>query len=50
MRKWSIKIYILDDEGNEHSANVFNKVVYKLHPSFENPHQSRSYCSSEKHC
>lgn len=42
MRQWNVKLYILDQDGNKHPATCFNKVVYNLHPSFENPHQSAS--------
>lgn len=37
MRAWSMRIFLLDEEGNEHTADVFTKVVYNLHPTFENP-------------
>lgn len=40
MREWSAKIFMVDDQGNEHPADCFNKVVYNLHPSFEQPVQS----------
>lgn len=40
MRAWNLRIFILDEEGNELAADVFTKVVYNLHPTFENPHQS----------
>ncbi|KAI0598626.1 yeats family-domain-containing protein [Biscogniauxia sp. FL1348] len=40
MKEWSVKIYLLDEDGNEHPANVFTKAVYNLHPSFENPQQT----------
>lgn len=40
MRAWSMRIFILDNEGNERTADVFTKVVYNLHPTFENPVQS----------
>ncbi|GKT54200.1 transcription initiation factor TFIID TFIIF subunit [Colletotrichum tofieldiae] len=40
MRKWSIVIYIVGEDGEEHPADCFQKVVYNLHPSFENPTQS----------
>lgn len=35
MRKWDIEIWLLDDQGNEVTANVFEKATYNLHPSFE---------------
>ncbi|KAF4968283.1 hypothetical protein FSARC_4310 [Fusarium sarcochroum] len=40
MREWSIKVFLLDEDGNERPADVFTKVVYNLHPTFENPVQS----------
>jgi transcription initiation factor TFIID/TFIIF subunit len=39
MREWSIRLVMLDEAGNEHPADCFNKVVYNLHPSFANPTQ-----------
>jgi transcription initiation factor TFIID/TFIIF subunit len=41
MRAWSLKLFLLDEEGNERPADVFTKVVYNLHPTFENPVQSK---------
>ncbi|KAI4861605.1 SAS complex, SAS5 subunit/transcription initiation factor IID, subunit 14 [Hypoxylon rubiginosum] len=35
MKEWSVKIYIVDQQGNDHPANCFTKVTYNLHPSFE---------------
>jgi hypothetical protein len=35
MRSWSIEIYLLDEQGQEVPANVFEKATYNLHPSFE---------------
>ncbi|KAI1164197.1 transcription initiation factor IIF-like protein [Nemania serpens] len=40
MKQWNVKLYILDQDGNKHTASCFTKVVYNLHPSFENPHQT----------
>lgn len=40
MRQWSIEIYLLDDEGKEIPATIFDKVVYHLHPTFSNPNRS----------
>ncbi|CEJ92091.1 Putative Transcription initiation factor TFIID subunit 14 [[Torrubiella] hemipterigena] len=40
MREWSIRVAMVDSEGNERPADVFTKVVYNLHPTFENPTQS----------
>lgn len=42
MREWSMKVFVLDQDGNQHPADVFQKVVYNLHPTFENPVQSWS--------
>ncbi|KAI1344327.1 transcription initiation factor IIF-like protein [Xylariaceae sp. FL0016] len=40
MKEWSVKIFLLDQAGNKHPANVFTKAVYNLHPSFEKPQQT----------
>ncbi|KAF2278658.1 putative Ran-specific GTPase-activating protein 1 [Westerdykella ornata] len=40
MRQWSIELWLLDDNGNEVPANVFEKAVYNLHPSFERARQT----------
>lgn len=40
MREWSLKVFLLDEDGNERSADVFTKVVYNLHPTFEDPVQT----------
>ncbi|KAM3510612.1 hypothetical protein MY11210_005742 [Beauveria gryllotalpidicola] len=40
MREWSIRLFLLDEDGNEHPGDVFTKVVYNLHQTFENPVQS----------
>ncbi|KAL0931384.1 transcription initiation factor subunit [Colletotrichum truncatum] len=40
MRKWSIVLYVIGEDGEEHPADCFQKVVYNLHPSFENPTQT----------
>lgn len=37
MRGWSMRIFLLDEEGNERPADMFTKVVYNLHPTFETP-------------
>jgi hypothetical protein len=34
LRSWSIEVYLINDHGEQVSANVFDKVTYKLHPSF----------------
>jgi transcription initiation factor IIF auxiliary subunit len=40
MRAWSVEVWLLDDDGNQTQSNVFEKVVYKLHPSFPKPTQT----------
>lgn len=41
MRKWSVKVLLLDKDKKEHPANCFTKVIYHLHPSFAEPDQSK---------
>lgn len=50
MRKWSVEIFLLDQQGKQHKADCFQKVVYNLHPSFENPTQSESYLTRLPPC
>lgn len=45
MRKWNVKVFVLDQAGKEHKADCFTKVVFNLHPSFENPVQSKPVVS-----
>ncbi|OKP10656.1 Transcription initiation factor TFIID subunit 14 [Penicillium subrubescens] len=33
-REWSIEIWLLNDKGEQVPATVFDKVIYRLHPSF----------------
>lgn len=49
MRSWSIEICLLDEHGQEILANVFEKAVYNLHPSFERPKQSMKLSPSMNH-
>ncbi|KAI9803458.1 MAG: hypothetical protein M1826_004959 [Phylliscum demangeonii] len=37
IRAWNISIYMLDEHGQEKPASVFEKAVYKLHPTFPKP-------------
>uniref|UniRef100_A0A060T1Y5 ARAD1C24860p n=1 Tax=Blastobotrys adeninivorans TaxID=409370 RepID=A0A060T1Y5_BLAAD len=37
MRRWSIIISLLGPNDVEMPANIFDKVTYKLHPTFKNP-------------
>lgn len=46
MKEWTVEIYILDQDGKEKPARCFTKAVYNLHPSFDNPVQSRSPASN----
>ncbi|KAI9678578.1 MAG: hypothetical protein M1817_005635 [Caeruleum heppii] len=41
MRAWNIRVFLLDENGQEIPASIFEKAVYKLHPSFPNPTQSK---------
>jgi transcription initiation factor TFIID/TFIIF subunit len=34
IRRWSIEIFVLNEHGEEVPATLFNKVTYRLHPSF----------------
>jgi transcription initiation factor TFIID/TFIIF subunit len=40
MRKWSIELSVLGPNNQELPAIVFDKVTYKLHPTFQNPTRS----------
>lgn len=40
MREWSIKIVVLGPNGEELPATMFDKVTYRLHPTFHNPNRS----------
>jgi len=42
MKEWTVEVYVLDQDGKEKAARCFTKVVYHLHPSFDNPVQSKS--------
>lgn len=44
MRKWHIKLFLLDEHGEPKPAKVFQKAVYHLHPSFAEPTQSTHVC------
>lgn len=35
MRQWSIQISLLNHDGEEVPATIFEKATYKLHPSFD---------------
>ncbi|KAI9687797.1 MAG: hypothetical protein M1822_001877 [Bathelium mastoideum] len=34
MRTWNISVFLLDEAGNDVEASIFEKVTYKLHPTF----------------
>lgn len=40
VRQWSIEIALLNQEGKEVPATIFDKVVYHLHPTFANPNRT----------
>lgn len=50
MKEWTVEVYILDEAGKEKPARCFQKVIYNLHPSFENPVQSRSALAEVAAC
>ena len=37
VRQWSIRVFVLGPDGEELAASLFDKVTYKLHPTFANP-------------
>jgi transcription initiation factor TFIID/TFIIF subunit len=37
MRKWTCQLTLLGPNDQEVPANIFDKVTYKLHPTFKNP-------------
>lgn len=37
MRKWTCELSVLGPNDQELPANIFDKVTYKLHPTFKNP-------------
>ncbi|KAK9464472.1 yeats family-domain-containing protein [Lipomyces arxii] len=39
MRKWSVKVSLVGPNGEELPANIFDKVTYRLHPTFQNPNR-----------
>lgn len=44
LRSWSIEIYLLNEHGEEVPATLFDKVIYRLHPSFgERANQSELF-------
>ncbi|EFX03187.1 transcription initiation factor subunit [Grosmannia clavigera kw1407] len=51
MKEWTVEVYVLDESGKERPARCFQKVVYNLHPSFENPvqtfHEPPFKCTNE---
>lgn len=34
-REWWIEVYLVNDKGELVPANIFDKVIYHLHPSFD---------------
>lgn len=43
MREWSIRIFVMGPNGEELPATIFDKVTYKLHPTFTNPTRGAYY-------
>lgn len=50
IRKWSIEIYFVRDDGKAVEASIFDKVMYELHPSFgpKRAKQSKSHLHSDQ--
>jgi len=42
LREWTVEVHLVDDNGNDKPARVFEKVVYNLHPTFPKPVQGKS--------
>ncbi|KAK7204190.1 transcription initiation factor TFIID subunit 14 [Myxozyma melibiosi] len=40
MRKWSVRVCLVGPSGEEVPANIFDKVTYRLHPTFNNPNRT----------
>ncbi|KTW29706.1 hypothetical protein T552_04094 [Pneumocystis carinii B80] len=40
MRKWSVSLVALSEDGQELPAAFIDKVTYKLHPTFQSPNRS----------
>ncbi|QDS75847.1 hypothetical protein FKW77_001408 [Venturia effusa] len=40
MRAWNIELWLIDDQGQQVPATVFEKVMYELHPTFAKPKQT----------
>ena len=43
MREWSIKVYVVGPNGEDLPATIFDRVTYKLHPTFQNPNRSTCF-------
>ncbi|SCV05765.1 LANO_0H14686g1_1 [Lachancea nothofagi CBS 11611] len=37
MREWQVDLWVLTADGEEIPANIFEKCIYRLHPTFTNP-------------
>jgi transcription initiation factor IIF auxiliary subunit len=42
MRQWSMETWLINDQGEQIPATVFEKVTYELHPTFAKPKQCKS--------
>lgn len=40
VRQWNLELVLLNEEGQEVPASIFEKVVYHLHPTFANPNRT----------
>ena len=39
MREWSIRLFVVGPNGEELPATMFDRVTYRLHPTFQNPNR-----------
>jgi len=40
MREWSIRLFVVGPNGEELPATMFDRVTYRLHPTFQNPNRA----------
>ena len=48
MRAWTVRIHLVDENGKDIPASLFEKATYKLHPSFKTPVHSKSLICSPR--
>lgn len=45
MREWSIRLFVVGPNGEELPATMFDRVTYRLHPTFQNPNRGTTILS-----